>query len=111
MTVKEFRKLCEEHNAMDYVMVIDGGNRKTGYPFTIDRLVASCIYDEIRARFDSQDEKEYKTTDCTTVEKFLNWAYFFDAYNMMLEDYSYKYNHSRSTVSIDNSHIRFVQKK
>lgn len=108
MTIKEFKKLCKEHNAMDYAMVIANSRRQIGYPLAVGRLRVNSDYEEIRARFDLSDKEEHWTTDCATVEEFFKWAGSFKNYEIVLEDYNRKYNYSCSTTFVGKSDVKFV---
>ncbi len=108
MTIKEFRKLCKEHNAMDYAMVIANSRRKTGYPLTASNLRVNSDYEEIQARVDLSDKEEHWTTDCSTVKEFFEWAGSFKTYNFALEDYSFKYNSHHAITSVSKSDVKFI---
>ena len=108
MTIEEFRKLCKEHDAMDYAMVIANSRRQTGYPLTVAGLRVNSDYEEVRARFDLSDKEEHWTTDCATVGEFIKWAGSFKTYELVLEDYSFKYKCPRSRTFVGDTDIKFI---
>lgn len=88
MTIKEFRKLCKEHNAMDYAMVIANSRLKKEYPVTVKNLRVNGNSEDIYALFNAKDKNEYWTTDCATVKEFLNWSSGFKTYHISPVDVS-----------------------
>lgn len=82
MTIKEFRKLCKEHNAMDYAMVVANSRLRKEYPITVKSLRVDGNSEDIYILFDTKDKKEHWTADCATVKEFLNWSGGFKNYHI-----------------------------
>ena len=89
MTIKEFEKLCKEHNAMDYAMVIANSRAKEEYPFTARNLKVNSDLENIEIHFSMKNKLMNPTNDYMTVEEFLKWAGSFKNYGIKLEDVSY----------------------
>ena len=89
MTIKDFRKLCKEHNAMDYAMVIANSRAKEEYPFTARDLRVNSDLENVEIHFSMKNKFVDSTNDYMTVEEFLKWAGSFKSYGIKLEDVSY----------------------
>lgn len=74
MTIKDFRKLCKEHNAMDYAMVIANSRAKEEYPFTARSLRVNSDLENVEIHFSMNNKLVDYTNDYMTVEEFLKWA-------------------------------------
>lgn len=84
MTIKEFKKLCKEHNAMDYAMVIANSRAKEEYPFTTRNLRVNSDYENVEIHFSMKNKLVDSTDDYMTVEDFLRWAGSFKNYLITL---------------------------
>ena len=84
MTIKEFRKLCKEHNAMDYAMVIANSRAKEEYPFTARSLRVNSDLENVEIHFSMKNKLVDSTNDYMTVGDFLNWAGSFKNYGISL---------------------------
>ena len=82
MTIKDFRKLCKEHNAMDYAMVIANSRAKEEYPFTARSLRVNSDLENVEIHFSMNNKLVDYTNDYMTVEEFLNWAGSFKNYGI-----------------------------
>ena len=89
MTVKDFRKLCKEHNAMDYAMVIANSRAKEEYPFIARNLRVNSDLENVEIHFSMKNKLVDYTNDYMTVEEFLKWAGSFKNYSIKLVDVSY----------------------
>lgn len=89
MTVKNFRKLCKEHNAMDYAMVIANSRAKEEYPFTARSLRVNSDLENVEIHFSMNNKLVDYTNDYMTVEEFLKWAGSFKNYGIKIVDISY----------------------
>lgn len=89
MTVKNFRKLCKEHNAMDYAMVIANSRAKEEYPFTARGLRVNSDLENVEIHFSMNNKLVDYTNDYMTVEEFLKWAGSFKNYGIKIVDISY----------------------
>lgn len=89
MTIKEFRKLCKEHNAMDYAMVIANSRAREEYTFTARNLRVNSDYENVEIHFSMNNKLVDYTNDYMTVEEFLKWAGSFKSYGIKLVDVSY----------------------
>ena len=103
MTVKDFRKLCKEHNAMDYAMVIANSRLRKEYHITIKNLRVDGNCENVYILFDTKDKKEYWTTDCATVKEFLSWSGSFKNYNISPVDIA----HNIQFGWINESDVKF----
>lgn len=63
MTVKDFRKLCKEHNAMDYAMVIANSRAKEEYPFTARNLRVNSDLENVEIHFSMSNKLVDYTND------------------------------------------------
>lgn len=86
MTIKEFRKLCKKHNAMDYAMVIANSRAKEEYPFTARNLRVNSDLENIEIHFSMNNKLVDYTNDYMTVEEFLKWAGSFKTYGICLKN-------------------------
>ena len=86
MTIKEFRKLCKKHNAMDYAMVIANSRAKEEYPFTAGNLRVNSDLENIEINFSMNNKLVDSTNDYITVEEFLKWAGSFKTYGICLKN-------------------------
>lgn len=86
MTIKDFRKLCKEHNAMDYAMVIANSRAKEEYPFTARSLRVNSDLEDVEIHFSMKNKLIDYTNDYMTVEEFLKWAGNFKNYDINLVD-------------------------
>lgn len=84
MTIKEFRKLCKEHNAMDYAMVIANSRAREEYPFTARNLRVNSDCEDVEIHFSMNNKLVDYTNDYMTVEEFLKWAGSFKNYGIKL---------------------------
>ena len=82
MTIKDFRKLCKEHNAMDYAMVIANSRAKEEYPFTARSLRVNSDLENVEIHFSMNNKLVDYTNDYMTVEEFLKWAGSFKNYGI-----------------------------
>lgn len=89
MTIKDFRKLCKEHNAMDYAMVIANSRAKEEYPFTARSLRVNSDLENVEIHFSMNNKLVDYTNDYMTVEEFLKWAGSFKNYNIKIVDIAY----------------------
>lgn len=89
MTIKEFRKLCKEHNAMDYAMVIANSRAREEYPFTARNLRVNSDLEDVEIHFSMKNKLVDSTNDYMTVEEFLKWAGSFKNYLITLNYVSY----------------------
>ena len=89
MTIKEFRKLCKEHNAMDYAMVIANSRAREEYPFIAKNLRVNSDLENIEIHFIMKNKLMNPTNDYMTVEEFLKWSGSFKNYSIKLEDVCY----------------------
>lgn len=89
MTVKDFRKLCKEHNAMDYAMVIADTLSDEEYPFTARNLRVNSDLENVEIHFSMNNKLVDYTNDYMTVEEFLKWAGSFKNYGIKIVDISY----------------------
>lgn len=89
MTIKEFRKLCKEHNAMDYAMVIANSRAREEYTFTARNLRVNSDLEDVEIHFSMNNKLVDSTNDYITVEEFLKWAGSFKNYSIKLEYVSY----------------------
>jgi hypothetical protein len=84
MTIKDFRKLCKEHNAMDYAMVIANSRAREEYPFTARNLRVNSDLENVEIHFSMKNKLVDYTNDYMTVEEFLKWAGSFKNYGISL---------------------------
>ena len=84
MTIKEFRKLCKKHNAMDYAMVIANSRAREEYPFTARNLRVNSDIENVEIHFSMNNKLVDSTNDYITVEEFLEWAGSFKNYLITL---------------------------
>lgn len=89
MTIKDFRKLCKEHNAMDYAMVIANSRANEEYPFTARGLRVNSDLENVEIHFSMNNKLVDYTDDYMTVEEFLKWAGSFKNYGIKIVDISY----------------------
>lgn len=89
MTIKDFRKLCKERNAMDYAMVVANSRAKEEYPFAARDLRVNSDLENVEIHFSMKNKLVDSTNDYMTVEDFLKWAGSFKNYSIKLEDASY----------------------
>lgn len=89
MTIKDFRKLCKEHNAMDYAMVIANSRVKEEYPFTARNLRVNSDLENVEIHFNMKNKLVDYTNDYMTVEEFLKWAGSFKSYGIKIVDIAY----------------------
>ena len=89
MTIKDFRKLCKEHKAMDYEMVIANSRAKEEYPFTARNLRVNGDLENVEIHFSMNNKLVDYTDDYMTVEEFLKWAGSFKNYGIKIVDISY----------------------
>ena len=88
MVIKEFRKLCKEHNAMGYAMVIANSRAREEYLFTARNLRVNSDLENVEIHFSMKNKLVDSTNDYMTVEEFLEWAGSFKNYSIKLEDVS-----------------------
>ena len=89
MTIKDFRKLYREHNAMDYAMVIANSRAKEEYPFTARSLRVNSDLENVEIHFNMNNKLVDSTNDYMTVEEFLNWAGSFKNYGIEIVEVTY----------------------
>lgn len=89
MTIKDFRKLCKEHKAMDYAMVVANSRAKEEYPFTARNLRVNSDLKNVEIHFSMNNKLVDYTNDYMTVEEFLKWAGSFKNYGIKLVDVAY----------------------
>ena len=89
MTIKDFRKLCKEHNAMDYAMVIANSRAKEEYPFIARNLRVNSDLENVEIHFSMKNKLVDYTNDYMTVEEFLKWAGSFKNYSIKIVDIAY----------------------
>ena len=89
MTIKDFRKLCREHNAMDYAMVIADTLSDEEYTFTARNLRVNSDLENVEIHFSMNNKLVDYTNDYMTVEEFLKWAGSFKNYGIEIVDISY----------------------
>ena len=89
MTIKDFRKLCKEHNAMDYAMVIANSRANEEYPFTARNLRVNSDLENVEIYFSMNNKLVDYTNDYMTVDEFLKWAGSFKNYGIKIVDIAY----------------------
>lgn len=89
MTIKEFRKLCKEHNAMDYAMVIANSRAREEYPFIAKNLRVNSGLENVEIHFSMNNKLVNYTNDYMTVEEFLKRAGSFKSYSIKLVGVTY----------------------
>ena len=89
MTIKDFRKLCKEHNTMDYAMAIADTLSDEEYTFTARNLRVNSDMENVEIHFSMNNKLVDYTNDCMTVEEFLKWAGSFKNYSIKIVDISY----------------------
>ena len=89
MTIKDFRKLCKEHKAMDYAMVIADTLSDEEYTFAARNLRVNSDIENIEIHFSMNNKLVDYTNDYMTVEEFLKWAGSFKNYGIKIVDISY----------------------